>query len=325
MAEQIGWGLLAHDPRLANQYHAYNAGASVDSDSFDDPLPAVLASTSLISAPSHSSSSAPPHETSTAAASLDEDAKGPVGLPPEVIRAFFLQQQQQHQEAQQQGREDGTAEPLIQVADSAKPKAKTKHRAPRKPMPRWARVILTAAGSLLLVGGGVIGGAAMYQHYMTSLDDRDQLAARVTELKKAEEKLLGRCTHLEQERDKLHKKISDLTTSKTAAETTNKTLVTKVTQLEADRDEAMRYNLNWQKKYASLEEQHSDLQGLYDAAVTARAEAELGLEGVRAEKAALGREVDKLAGAMEKLEGKYASLEATAAQLRHVGREAHRL
>jgi chromosome segregation ATPase len=80
----------------------------------------------------------------------------------------------------------------------------------------------------------------------------------------------------------------------------------------------MRYNLNWQKKYASLEEQYNELEGQYNTAVAARAEAEEGLEVVRAEKVALGREVDKVAAAMGKLEDKYAALEATAAQLRRV-------
>lgn len=98
------------------------AGTLTDSESFDDPVPAVLASASLTSAPSHSSCSAVPEAAAAAAAastSIDEDVPGPVGLPPEVIRAFLLQQQQQ-QAQQHEGEETVAAVgPHSQVGGSA--------------------------------------------------------------------------------------------------------------------------------------------------------------------------------------------------------------
>lgn len=62
----------------------------------------------------------------------------------------------------------------------------------RRRLPTWLKHMINAAVSLGLVAGGVAVGAAMYKHYMAQLDDRDQLAKRVADLKRAEEKLISR-------------------------------------------------------------------------------------------------------------------------------------
>jgi hypothetical protein len=51
--------------------------------------------------------------------------------------------------------------------------------------------MITGASAGLLAAGAWAGSAA-YRHYMAQLDDRDQLARRVAELKKQEEKLVLR-------------------------------------------------------------------------------------------------------------------------------------
>jgi hypothetical protein len=59
----------------------------------------------------------------------------------------------------------------------------------------WRRILkglLLTSGGLALVGGGVLAGVAMYKNYMETLDDRAQLASRVEQLKKAEDKLHAR-------------------------------------------------------------------------------------------------------------------------------------
>jgi hypothetical protein len=64
---------------------------------------------------------------------------------------------------------------------------------PRKPfLRRLLRALIVTGASAGLLAAGAWAGSAAYRHYMAQLDDREQLARRVAELKKQEEKLVLR-------------------------------------------------------------------------------------------------------------------------------------
>jgi hypothetical protein len=80
-----------------------------------------------------------------------------------------------------------------QQATSAGTKRSNSSSKPRKPfIRRLLRALMITGASAGLLAAGAWAGSAAYRHYMAQLDDRDQLARRVAELKKQEEKLLLR-------------------------------------------------------------------------------------------------------------------------------------
>lgn len=89
--------------------------------------------------------------------------------------------------------------PHTAVASSSRGRAGTasakqqSSRAGRKPLlKRLLRALMITGASAGLLAAGAWAGTAAYRHYMAQLDDRDQLARRVAELKKQEEKLVLR-------------------------------------------------------------------------------------------------------------------------------------
>jgi chromosome segregation ATPase len=87
---------------------------------------------------------------------------------------------------------------------------------------------------------------------MAQLDDRDQLARRVSELARQEQKLLLRCTAIEQERSALTDKLGALTTAVTEGQQAQSKLRYRLQQMESDRDEAVRHNLNLQVRQPAI-------------------------------------------------------------------------
>jgi hypothetical protein len=86
--------------------------------------------------------------------------------------------------------------PSSTVSPEPHSKQQQQQQPKKKKRSLWRRLLkglLLTSGGLALVGGGVLAGVAMYKNYMETLDDRAQLASRVEQLKKAEDKLHARC------------------------------------------------------------------------------------------------------------------------------------
>eukprot|EP00775_Hariotina_reticulata_P006174 gene6174-6412_t len=134
-----------------------------------------------------------------------------------------------------------------------------------------------------------------YRHYMAQLDDRDQLARRVSELARQEQKLLLRCTAIEQERSALTDKVGALTTAVAEGQEAQSKLRHRLQQMESDRDEAVRHNLNLQRKLTTLEEGHSALSSAHKEQAAA-------LEASMSQAAQLVKENKQLHATAEKLQ-----------------------
>ena len=81
---------------------------------------------------------------------------------------------------------------------------------------------------------------------MAQLDDRDQLARRVADLQKQEEKLVLRCTALEQDRQSLSSQIATANSVLSDGAAARSKLQQQLAAANADREEAVRLNLNLQ-------------------------------------------------------------------------------
>lgn len=107
-----------------------------------------------------------------------------------------------------------------------------------------------------------------------------------------------RCTALEQERDRLKEKVSELSATVADASDTKTQLKQQLKTSTADRDEAVRHNLKLQSKLSSLEEDYAGLQQVNQEAVRQ-------LEESKAQVDRLTKEAGQLTALVEKLEGRY--------------------
>lgn len=103
-----------------------------------------------------------------------------------------------------------------------------------------------------------------------------------------------RCMGMEHERDGLHARIADLSAAREAAEQAKQSLSKAIAQAGADRDEAVRYNLNLQRKLTSLESKHSELEAAYQ-------ELKREADAVRGDNSKLNQETAKLQQAVQRL------------------------
>lgn len=106
-----------------------------------------------------------------------------------------------------------------------------------------------------------------------------------------------RCTAVEQERDHLREKLSELSTSVADANLAKTELKQQLKSLASDRDEAVRHNLKLQSKLSALEEDYAGLSQVNKEAVRELNESKTQLDK-------LTKEADQLAAVVEKLESR---------------------
>uniref|UniRef100_A0A383W6N0 Uncharacterized protein n=1 Tax=Tetradesmus obliquus TaxID=3088 RepID=A0A383W6N0_TETOB len=202
-----------------------------------------------------------------------------------------------------------TASRSQQAPAGAKRSSSNNTNRPRKPLlRRLLRALMITGASAGLLAAGAWAGSAAYKHYMAQLDDRDQLARRVAELKKQEEKLVLRCTAVEQDRAGLQEQLAQASAAAAEGDAARGRLKSELKQAIADRDEAVRLNLKLQGKLTALEDSHAALSANYK-------EAQAALEQSRGEAARLGKEAGQLAAAAERLEDRCADLESVKGEL----------
>ncbi|KAF6255665.1 hypothetical protein COO60DRAFT_1627449 [Scenedesmus sp. NREL 46B-D3] len=196
-----------------------------------------------------------------------------------------------------------------QVAAGTKNSGNSSSSKPRKPfVRRLLRALMITGASAGLLAAGAWGGSAAYRHYMAQLDDRDQLARRVAELKKQEERLVLRCTAVEQDRAALQDLLAQANAAAAEGDAARAKLKAELRHALADRDEAVRLNLKLQGKLTELEDGHAALQGSFR-------ESQAALELARGEAGRLGKEAGQLAALVEKLEGRCGGLELARGEL----------
>lgn len=109
--------------------------------------------------------------------------------------------------------------------------------------------------------------------------------------------LTHRCTALEQERDGLKDKVSELSTAVADANLAKTELKQQLKFTATDRDEAVRHNLKLQSKLSFLEEDYAGLQQVNKEAVKE-------LNETKAQVERLTKEAGQLAATVEKLESR---------------------
>lgn len=109
-----------------------------------------------------------------------------------------------------------------------------------------------------------------------------------------------RCTALEQERNDLKEKVSDLSQAVADSNLAKTELKQQLKSTSADRDEAVRHNLKLQSKLSSLEDDYSGL-------IQVNKEAMRELDESRAQVDKLNKEAGQLSALVEKLENRCAS------------------
>ncbi|WIA21152.1 hypothetical protein OEZ85_005462 [Tetradesmus obliquus] len=195
------------------------------------------------------------------------------------------------------------------AAAGAKRSSSSSSSRPRKPfLRRLLRALMITGASAGLLAAGAWAGSAAYRHYMAQLDDRDQLARRVAELKKQEEKLVLRCTAVEQDRAGLQEQLAQAHAAAAEGDAARGRLKSELRQALADRDEAVRLNLKLQGKLTALEDSHAALSANYK-------DSQAALEKSRDEAAWLAKDAGQLAAAVERLEARCADLESVKGEL----------
>lgn len=327
-----GWGAVNHD------LGAYGAnkdagGTELDGSGPNSPVagsapPADLVAAFLQSHRSNAAASTIPHDLEDhrssrlpsilRSSSINSDADGETSA---LLNPFAINSNEhsknshypnlQHPQQQHAGVQ-GQVPTALQQQQQQQVGRHQQQQSPRKKrsfLRRLFRGLMITSASAGLMALGAWGGSLAYRHYMSQLDDRDQLARRVAYLQKQEEKLVLRCTALEQDRQNLTAQLSDAGTALSDNSAARSKLQQQLSHAQAEREETVRLNLNLQRKLSVLEEQHAALSSVHKEKLQA-------LDLTLAEAARLDKEVGKLMGSLEKLESRCGALEAANVELK---------